>query len=44
MKNGVFHPINNSGGTTSEPEATHDDAEPQLNQDDVEKLKKRNLD
>ena len=44
MKNGVFHPINDSGGTISEPEATHDDVEPKLNKDDVEKLKNRNRD
>ena len=44
MKGGKFIPHNNdSGGTISEPEVTHDTAEPELNMDNVEKLKNRKL-
>ena len=42
MKNGVFHPIDDSAGSVSSDQVEQKEPEPQMNYNDIKKLKKRN--
>lgn len=44
MENGKFIPHNNNSDGVSSDQVEQKEPEPQINQNDIEKLKKRNLD